>query len=165
LSVGGAILVCYPLRNPGLAEWHRVYQRARAKWHRGNILELTWLTAPQFFQDTNFAMVKQVSADGEKQIELEHLIYRSLATPTTSRAILGDEADEMLAEVRAAVAPYFRNGPIMERHRTMGYIYRRRLARNPEDLTSWGRVGRNEKCPCGSGKKFKHCHGRCQTAS
>ena len=21
-------------------------------------------------------------------------------------------------------------------------------------------VGRNEPCPCGSGKKFKHCHGR-----
>ncbi|WP_425451499.1 SEC-C metal-binding domain-containing protein [Acidipropionibacterium virtanenii] len=21
-------------------------------------------------------------------------------------------------------------------------------------------VGRNQKCPCGSGKKFKHCHGR-----
>jgi preprotein translocase subunit SecA len=21
------------------------------------------------------------------------------------------------------------------------------------------RVGRNEPCPCGSGKKFKHCHG------
>ena len=25
---------------------------------------------------------------------------------------------------------------------------------------SWGNPGRNEKCPCGSGKKFKHCHGR-----
>lgn len=23
-----------------------------------------------------------------------------------------------------------------------------------------GKIGRNEKCPCGSGKKFKHCHGR-----
>ena len=22
------------------------------------------------------------------------------------------------------------------------------------------KVGRNEPCPCGSGKKFKHCHGR-----
>ena len=22
------------------------------------------------------------------------------------------------------------------------------------------RVGRNEPCPCGSGKKFKHCHGK-----
>jgi preprotein translocase subunit SecA len=33
-------------------------------------------------------------------------------------------------------------------------------ARNPTDPTSWGKVGRNEPCPCGSGKKFKHCHGR-----
>jgi len=32
--------------------------------------------------------------------------------------------------------------------------------RNPGDPTSWGKVGRNEPCPCGSGKKFKHCHGR-----
>ncbi len=23
----------------------------------------------------------------------------------------------------------------------------------------WGKVGRNEPCPCGSGKKYKHCHG------
>jgi preprotein translocase subunit SecA len=22
------------------------------------------------------------------------------------------------------------------------------------------KVGRNETCPCGSGKKFKHCHGK-----
>ena len=29
-----------------------------------------------------------------------------------------------------------------------------------EDPNSWGKVGRNEPCPCGSGKKFKHCHGR-----
>ena len=29
-----------------------------------------------------------------------------------------------------------------------------------KDPTSWGKVGRNEACPCGSGKKFKHCHGR-----
>jgi len=28
------------------------------------------------------------------------------------------------------------------------------------DESSWGNPGRNDKCPCGSGKKFKHCHGR-----
>jgi preprotein translocase subunit SecA len=33
-------------------------------------------------------------------------------------------------------------------------------ARNPQDPQSWGKVGRNEACPCGSGKKFKHCHGK-----
>jgi preprotein translocase subunit SecA len=32
--------------------------------------------------------------------------------------------------------------------------------RNPNDPTTWGKVGRNEVCPCGSGKKYKHCHGR-----
>jgi preprotein translocase subunit SecA len=32
--------------------------------------------------------------------------------------------------------------------------------RKPNDPTSWGKVGRNETCPCGSGKKYKHCHGR-----
>ena len=31
--------------------------------------------------------------------------------------------------------------------------------RIPTDPTSWGKVGRNENCPCGSGKKYKHCHG------
>ncbi|WP_032138825.1 preprotein translocase subunit SecA [Rickettsia tamurae] len=31
--------------------------------------------------------------------------------------------------------------------------------RKPEDPTSWGRVSRNELCPCGSGKKYKYCHG------
>jgi preprotein translocase subunit SecA len=34
------------------------------------------------------------------------------------------------------------------------------VERNPKDPSSWGKVGRNEECPCGSGKKFKHCHGK-----
>ena len=38
----------------------------------------------------------------------------------------------------------------------------RRSARNrdPNDPSTWGRVSRNEPCPCGSGRKYKHCHGR-----
>jgi preprotein translocase subunit SecA len=31
--------------------------------------------------------------------------------------------------------------------------------RDPNNPASWGKVGRNEPCPCGSGKKYKHCHG------
>ncbi len=30
---------------------------------------------------------------------------------------------------------------------------------DPNDPSTWGRVSRNAPCPCGSGKKFKHCHG------
>jgi preprotein translocase subunit SecA len=28
------------------------------------------------------------------------------------------------------------------------------------DPASWGNPGRNDTCPCGSGEKFKHCHGK-----
>jgi preprotein translocase subunit SecA len=31
---------------------------------------------------------------------------------------------------------------------------------DPDDPATWGRSGRNDPCPCGSGKKYKHCHGR-----
>ena len=31
---------------------------------------------------------------------------------------------------------------------------------DPNDPSTWGKVSRNASCPCGSGKKFKHCHGR-----
>lgn len=29
-----------------------------------------------------------------------------------------------------------------------------------DDPTTWGTPSRNDACPCGSGKKFKHCHGK-----
>jgi preprotein translocase subunit SecA len=32
--------------------------------------------------------------------------------------------------------------------------------RTASDVERYGRVGRNDPCPCGSGKKFKHCHGK-----
>jgi len=36
----------------------------------------------------------------------------------------------------------------------------RAVDRDPNNPATWGKVGRNESCPCGSGKKYKHCHGR-----
>jgi len=33
-------------------------------------------------------------------------------------------------------------------------------AASASPASPWGKVGRNKPCPCGSGKKYKHCHGR-----
>jgi preprotein translocase subunit SecA len=33
-------------------------------------------------------------------------------------------------------------------------------AADPKDPSTWASTPRNAQCPCGSGKKFKHCHGR-----
>jgi preprotein translocase subunit SecA len=30
---------------------------------------------------------------------------------------------------------------------------------NPKNPATWGKVSRNDPCPCGSGKRYKHCHG------
>lgn len=32
--------------------------------------------------------------------------------------------------------------------------------KNPNDPNTWGKVARNDPCPCGSGKKYKACHGK-----
>ncbi len=65
--------------------------------------------------------------------------------------------DEMaLADVSLVPsAPNGRNGFGAERSGA-----EREASRDPKNPASWGKVGRNEACPCGSGKKFKHCHGR-----
>ncbi len=31
---------------------------------------------------------------------------------------------------------------------------------DPKNPETWGKVARNDLCPCGSGKKYKHCHGQ-----
>ena len=42
-----------------------------------------------------------------------------------------------------------------------GFVYNEDLRRwlHPDDPETWGKVPRNAPCPCGSGKKYKHCHG------
>lgn len=69
----------------------------------------------------------------DEQPELPHMEAHKL-NPNTGE-------DEM-AFAQAALAPV----PVADR--------------DPQNPATWGKVGRNEDCPCGSGKKFKHCHGK-----
>jgi preprotein translocase subunit SecA len=41
-----------------------------------------------------------------------------------------------------------------------GPAAREEIAKPQTFVRNERKVGRNEKCPCGSGKKFKHCHGK-----
>jgi preprotein translocase subunit SecA len=45
------------------------------------------------------------------------------------------------------------NQPATVRHATGEDI-------DPEDPATWGKVARNAPCPCASGRKYKHCHGK-----
>ena len=60
------------------------------------------------------------------------------------RAIAGGGA--ALAERPAKAAP-------MQTRKAAGGV-------DPNQPATWGKVARNNPCPCGSGKKYKHCHGK-----
>ncbi len=79
---------------------------------------------------------------------------QQLAAPMSASADLEEQHLEPLgmeegieaAEPAAAAPAQAMPGDVMER--------------DPNDPATWGKVPRNASCPCGSGKKYKHCHGK-----
>jgi len=60
----------------------------------------------------------------------------------------------------AASAPYA-GGDVLEAERPrMALGAQAATAIDPADPATWRDTPRNALCPCGSGKKYKHCHGR-----
>jgi preprotein translocase subunit SecA len=53
-----------------------------------------------------------------------------------------------------------RRGPPAPRPRPPQQTRKQSEAVDPKDPATWGRVARNSPCPCGSGKKYKQCHGK-----
>ncbi len=61
-------------------------------------------------------------------------------------------ADAAIAAERSGVAVAEKRPPLQTR--------KTNSAVDPKDPATWGKVSRNALCPCGSGKKYKHCHGK-----
>ena len=70
------------------------------------------------------------------------------------RPLSEDEQKQMLAQMMAqqqAQQPNAAETPKKAQTAAPGF--------DENDRSTWGNPGRNAQCPCGSGKKFKHCHG------
>ncbi|GAA6180783.1 preprotein translocase subunit SecA [Shimia sp. NS0008-38b] len=86
---------------------------------------------------TTLSRVRPISEEEQKQLALE-MAQRQQAM------MAGAQADQPPASVAQSEAP----------------AGEARDGFDENDPSTWGNPGRNEACPCGSGKKFKHCHGR-----
>jgi SAM-dependent methyltransferase len=128
LRPGGSVLVCMPVNtNIAHAKWFDIFMDVRYRWSKATeIYDQMRLQTKDFFAGTDFALVDKIDTFGQIPIDLDHLLNRALAFPTTSRAILGDDAERMLAELRDKLAPHFANGPVTEWHCTSGWLFRRR---------------------------------------
>ncbi|MEI4232052.1 preprotein translocase subunit SecA [Roseovarius sp. D22-M7] len=63
---------------------------------------------------------------------------------------LMQDLEQQRAQMEAAAKPD--TPPAVSENAAPGFV--------EDDTSTWGNPGRNVSCPCGSGKKFKHCHGR-----
>ena len=72
----------------------------------------------------------------------------------------GERVETVIALTEAEL---HRQTPLLKARTAQGFSANE-VKRDPNDPNTWGEVGRNEQCPCGFGKKFKHCHGAYQTA-
>ena len=59
-----------------------------------------------------------------------------------------------------AALGYGGDADVLEAPSRLGLAGAQAGAVDPEDPSTWQGVARNAPCPCGSGRKFKHCHGR-----
>ncbi|MDR7124209.1 preprotein translocase subunit SecA [Pseudotabrizicola sp. 4114] len=79
------------------------------------------------------------------------------------RPLTQEEQESMMAQVlaqqRAAAAPAEAE-PALAGAGTEVTPTSRRPGFDETDPSTWGNPSRNDLCPCGSGEKFKHCHGR-----
>ncbi|WP_439521581.1 preprotein translocase subunit SecA [Marivita sp.] len=75
-------------------------------------------------------------------------------TEDEQKAMLQQLAAQQASMTRTAEAATPQEGP------AMGHPEAAADGFDENDPTTWGNPGRNDLCPCGSGKKFKHCHGR-----
>ena len=93
-------------------------------------------------QEEQDQMMQQVMAQ-RAQMEAAAAYTAPIAAPLADLRPVGPLATAPLATAPLATAPTTRRN---------GY--------DEADASTWGNPGRNDPCPCGSGEKFKHCHGK-----
>ncbi|GAB4541705.1 MAG: preprotein translocase subunit SecA [Ruegeria sp.] len=90
--------------------------------------------------------------DGMRETVTQHL--------ARVRPLTEEEQREMLAQMQAQQAQMQKAAEQAEAVAEAKASGDARPGFVEDDPSTWGNPSRNDQCPCGSGKKFKHCHGR-----
>ena len=133
-------------------------QTMDAKW-REHILTLEHLRSVVGFRA--YAQRDPVNEYKTEAFQLFESLLGGLRTEVTEklahiRPLTEEEQQEMMqqmmAQAQAAVPPVSDSVPAPTAEALAAGF-------DPDDRSTWGNPGRNDLCPCGSGRKFKHCHG------
>jgi preprotein translocase subunit SecA len=136
-----------------------ILQAIDTKW-REHLLTLEHLRSVVGFR--SYAQRDPLNEYKNEAFQLFESMLDSLRTEVTQKLALirpmtEEERQAMLAEIAAQQQSAIAEAEPAAPAPTPEAVAAGFDESNPE---TWGNPGRNEACPCGSGKKFKHCHGR-----
>jgi preprotein translocase subunit SecA len=98
----------------------------------------------------------------ERVMEVLSHVELQRAAAQTEDDLFPSQPPSALQETRRDPAFAELDGPpsLQQAAEVMGQRHLSGFAINPNDHSTWGKVQRNQPCPCGSGLKYKHCHGK-----
>ena len=153
-------LEAFGAENMRSIEKQLVLQAIDGKW-REHLLTLEHLRSVVGFR--GYAQRDPLNEYKNAAFQLFEGMLESLRTEVTNklsriRPLTEEEQQQMLAQVEAQQAAA-QQAEVVD---TLPTPTEEAVASgfDESDPATWGNPGRNEQCPCGSGKKFKHCHGR-----
>ena len=100
--------------------------------------------------------------DHLREVYIQRLCFLHMDTEHINRQAMSLANKELQAMQTGRIDPAFEkynSGISLEAKATPFKSYIEPEQRDPNDPETWGKISRNELCPCGSGKKYKHCHG------
>jgi preprotein translocase subunit SecA len=112
--------------------------------------------------DDMLAMLRERVTQVLSHVELEVATEGQLFQPSPQQVTETRQDPAFVGEAAYAGEEEPEIGEGIEEAVALAPVKRRQAADtvNPNDPATWGRVSRNTPCPCGSGKKYKHCHGK-----
>ncbi|WP_312525432.1 preprotein translocase subunit SecA [Paracoccus sp. (in: a-proteobacteria)] len=137
-------------------------QQIDAKW-REHLIKLEHLRSVVGFR--GYAQRDPLSEYKTESFQLFESLLEGMRSDVTQqlariRPLTDEEREQMMreyaqqqAEAQQSLQPEHEDAEVVPvAGRVPGF--------DAEDTTTWGNPSRNAPCPCGSGEKFKHCHGR-----
>ena len=136
--------------NMDMIEKQVLLQTIDTKW-REHLITLEQLRSVIFFRV--HAQRDPLSEYKTESFQLFEIMLDSLRSEVTQRLarvrpLTEEERAAMIAQQAGMEAP----APVPQNAAPSGF--------DEADPATWGAPGRNDPCPCGSGEKFKHCHGK-----
>ena len=148
----------FGIENMRSIEKQLLLQTMDAKW-REHILTLEHLRSVVGFRA--YAQRDPVNEYKTEAFQLFESLLNGLRTEVTEklahiRPLTEEEQQAMLQQMLAQSQPVEASEPQALSAPTAEAVA---AGFDENDPSTWGAPGRNDRCPCGSGKKFKHCHG------